>query len=89
MPLPDAGPPLGVMLHYRGRGIPCDVLRDPELDRRGQTAWVAVPSEPVTLAEGELPDLTAAHIPDGSVLIWGSASQDEHAEPGEWLRDVW
>ena len=53
-------PPLGVVLHYRGRAIPCTVLRDPDLDEHGCAAWIAVPDESlVILPVGEDFRLTA------------------------------
>lgn len=85
-PAADPEPPLGVILHYRGRAIPCDVLRDPDLDRRGETVWVAVPSEPVTFQPGETPELTATVLPDGCLLHGPRDREPDDAE--WWLPDV-
>ena len=61
--------PLGVVLHVRGLAIGCHVLRDEDQDRRGETAWVAVPDEPVTIRTGEEFTVTATFLPDGCALI--------------------
>lgn len=75
-------------MHYRGRAIPCDVLRDPDRDRRGETVWIAVPSEPVPIRPGDpLPELTATVLPDGCLLIWDREREPDDAE--WWLPDVW
>jgi hypothetical protein len=43
----DPDPPVGLRLVLDdGRVIPCDVLRDPDLDRDGCAAWVVVPRDP-------------------------------------------
>jgi hypothetical protein len=89
-PPAPAGPPLGVILHYRGLAIGCDVLREPDLDRRGQTAWSAWPAEPATLMPGEEPDLRATVLPDGCLLFYGPALQQAAYSGDEWwLPDTW
>jgi hypothetical protein len=84
-PVPaDPGPPAGVILHYRGRAVGCEVRRATELDRRGCAAWLAVPAEPVAVLPGEKIRLTAAVLPAGTVLIADLASPPPL--PGE---DAW
>jgi len=85
---PDPGPPAGVILHYRGRAIGCSVLRDPGQDRRGRTAWVAVPAEPVTIAPGEEYEVTATVLPDGAELLADFTSPEPPGEDEWWLPAV-
>jgi hypothetical protein len=85
----QAGPPLGVILHYRGLAIPCEVLRDEDLDRRGRTAWIAWPVEPAPLAPEEEPDLRATVLPDGCLLFYGPLLQREASREEWWLPDLW
>ena len=81
-PAADLVPPAGVVLHLRGRAIPCAVLRDEDLDRRGETAWLAVPDDPVTVYPGDDVTVTATVLPDGAVLILGVAGYDLALPPG-------
>jgi len=76
-------PPLGVVLHYSGRAIPCSVLRDPDQDEHGCAAWVAVPGEAVNIRPGESVRLTAAVLPGRTLLLADlGLGADEEAWPG-------
>ena len=64
--------PRGVILHWRGRVIPCSMLRDPDQDEPGCAAWLAVPMEDVRIAPGEKFMLTATvRLPDGCLVLPG------------------
>lgn len=78
-------PPSGIVLHYRGRAVPCSPLRDEELDEHGCAAWIAVPDEPVDLRYGEDFRLTAppGGLPENTVLYPGfPVPGEEEAWPG-------
>jgi hypothetical protein len=73
--------PLGVVLHIGDRAIPCAVIRDETLDRRGEVAWVAVPAERIALRPGQECQPTAVHLPDNAVVYALSVYADEEARP--------
>jgi hypothetical protein len=60
--------PENVRLVIDGKEYPCDVLRDPDQDRDGCAAWVAVPREPLPPA-GEDVCLRAGMLPAKSLLV--------------------
>ena len=68
-------PPSGIILEYRGLAISCTPLRDPDMDRRGEVAWIAVPDQQIDLRPGEEFRLTVPPdgLPDNSVLYPGFA----------------
>jgi hypothetical protein len=76
-------PPSGIVLHYRGRAIPCTPLRDPDMDEPGCAAWLAVPAEQVRLRYGEEFSLTVPPdcLPDNCVVLPGFTVPDEE---GSW-----
>ena len=87
---PDPVPPGGVVLRLNGRDIACDVLREPDQDRRGITAWLAVPAEPVTIRPGDEVQVTAKLLPAGSQLLLDfECERFPAADVGDWnLRDT-
>jgi hypothetical protein len=89
-PEADPVPPGGVVLHYNGREIGCDVLREPDQDTRGVTAWLAVPAETVTIRPGDEVRVTAALLPAGSqLLVDFECERFQGPDPGEMLRDTY
>jgi hypothetical protein len=85
----DPVPPGGVVLHLNGREIPCDVLRDPDQDRRGETAWLAVPAETVTVQPGDEIRVTAALLPAGAKLIVDCVLPRPAERDEWWLPDTY
>ena len=82
-PVPEnPEPPEGVVLHYRGRAIPCTALRDEDLDERGCAAWIAVPDEPVTIGPDEYFQLTAVVLPGQTLLLADLGLEADEAWPG-------
>ena len=74
-------PPEGVcLIADDGTVIPCDVLRDPDQDKDGCAAWVAVPRKPVPPGMGIAPK--AALLPPRTSLLAElramSGAQAEH-----------
>lgn len=61
--------PENVRLVIDGREYPCDVLRDPDQDRDGCAAWVAVPREPLP-PSGESMSVRAGMLPARSLLVF-------------------
>jgi hypothetical protein len=65
----DSGAPENVRFVIDGREYPCDVLRDPDQDRDGCAAWVAVPRGPLPQA-GEDVSVRAGELPAKSLLVF-------------------
>jgi hypothetical protein len=63
------GQPEGVRVVIAGRAIPCDMLRDPDLDHDGIAFWVAVPREPVIIAAGSDCQVLADMLPARTALV--------------------
>lgn len=61
--------PEGVVLHVAGREYPCDMLRDPDHDKDGVAAWVAVPREALPASTDGM-TMTAAVLPAMTSLIF-------------------
>jgi hypothetical protein len=77
-------PPLGVVLHWRGRAIPCGVVRDESQDEHGYAAWMAVPLEQAIIEPGDQIRISAAVLPDRTVLIAGLTLATDDEEAGSW-----
>ena len=56
-------PPAGVRVIVNGTAYPCDVLRDPGLDKHGLTGWAVVPRQALPPIDLDLGD-TCAVIAD-------------------------
>jgi hypothetical protein len=61
--------PENVRIVIDGREYPCDMLRDPDLDRDGLAAWVAVPREPLPPAGRDM-TLRAGMLPGNTMLVF-------------------
>ena len=68
---PGPEPQAGVVLLIGDRRIPCDMLRDEDADQDGDTAWLAVPREHVTLPPGGVSDLQLliAELPPRTLIV--------------------
>jgi hypothetical protein len=71
-----AAAPEGVVLHAGGRDYPCDVLRDPDQDKDGVAAWVAVPRDSLPAVTGGM-TVTAAVLPAMTGLILCLNTEDD------------
>lgn len=76
-------PPRGVRLVLPdGTEVPCDVLREPDEDRDGCTAWIAVPQVPGVLLEHGC-HLRADVLPAKTALIVRASVPDADEEERE------
>lgn len=63
-------PPYNIRLAIGGREIPCGVLRDPDADEGGETAWIVVPMEPAEIPGGRF-GLRFGMLPPHTMLLLG------------------